>query len=409
MGWLQHFLILGVVVPYPRDVVGRGRVFELVGVGYPVRVAAAMAGVSCSAAWLWCAEVGGVLPRAAVDHGRFLSREERYEIARLRDARVGVREIARAVGRDPGTISRELARNGAARTGRYEPERAHTLAYARRRRPRPRKLAGNARLRQWVQGRLDVQDSPEQIAGRLPVVFPHDSGMRISHEAIYQAIYVRPVGQLRRQMRSHLRTGRTARRPRATRTARGAGPGRIVDAVSIHDRPEEVEGRLVPGHHEGDLIMGSVASNSAIGTIVERATGFVTLVHLPDGHHAAEVAAAVAAQVTQLPESMRKTLTWDRGSEMAAHKQLATDTGMKIYFADPYAPYQRGTNENTNGLLRQYFPKGSDLSVHTAEDLKTVANILNDRPRKRLGFLTPNEVMTSLITEDINRSVATIS
>jgi IS30 family transposase len=155
--------------------------------------------------------------------------------------------------------------------------------------------------------------------------------------------------------------------------------------------------------------MGSVASNSAIGTIVERATGFVTLVHLPDGHHAAEVAAAVAAQVTQLPESMRKTLTWDRGSEMAAHKQLATDTGMKIYFADPYAPYQRGTNENTNGLLRQYFPKGSDLSVHTAEDLKTVANILNDRPRKRLGFLTPNEVMTSLITEDINRSVATIS
>jgi IS30 family transposase len=245
-----------------------------------------------------------------------------------------------------------------------------------------------------------VQDSPEQIAGRLPVAFPDQPDMRISHEAIYQAIYVRPVGQLRRQMRSHLRTGRTAR---------GPGPGRIVDAVSIHDRPEEVEARLVPGHHEGDLIMGSVASNSAIGTIVERTTGYLTLVHLPDGHHATEVATAVAAQVTQLPETMRKTLTWDRGSEMAAHKQLASDTGMKIYFADPYSPYQRGTNENTNGLLRQYFPKGSDLSVHTADDLKRVADILNNRPRKRHRFRTPNEVMTSLIEQDLNRGVATIS
>jgi len=396
-------------VPYPRDVAGRRRVFELVRAGVPVRAAAVVAGVSCSAAWLWCAEVGGVMPRPAVDQGRFLSREERYEIARLCDAGAGVRRIARAVGRDPGTISRELARNGNRRTGRYEPERAHTLAHQRQRRPRPRKLAGHARLREWVQGRLDVQDSPEQIAGRLPVAFPDQPDMRISHEAIYQAIYVRPVGQLRREMRSHLRTGRTARRPRATRTARGAGPGRIVDAVSIHDRPEEVEARLVPGHHEGDLIMGSIASNSAIGTIVERTTGYLTLVHLPDGHHATEVAAAVAAQVTQLPESMRKTLTWDRGCEMAAHKQLATDTGMKIYFADPYAPYQRGTNENTNGLLRQYFPKGSDLSVHTADDLNKVADILNDRPRKRLGFLTPNEDMTSLIEQDLNRSVATIS
>ena len=405
---MQHFLILGVVVPYPRDVAGRRRVFDLLRAGYGVRDAAALAGVSRSAAWLWCAEVRRVIPTTAVLNARFLSREERYEIARLHDARAGVRAIARAVGRDPGTISRELARNRNRRTGRYEPERAHSLAAQRQRRPKVRTLAGNDRLRQWVQERLDVQDSPEQIAGRLPVQFPHDAGMRISHEAIYQAIYLRPVGQLRRQMRSHLRTGRTARRARASRTPRD-GRGSIIDAVSIHDRPEDVEARLVPGHHEGDLIMGSTASNSAIGTIVERTTGYLTLVHLPDGHCAAEVAAAVAAQVTQLPEPMRKTLTWDRGQEMARHKQLAAATGMRIYFADPYSPYQRGTNENTNGLLRQYFPKGSDLSVHTADDLKRVADILNNRPRKRHGYLTPNEVMTSLIEEDLNRGVATIS
>ena len=344
---MQHFLILGAFVPYPRDVAGRRRVFDLLRAGYRVDDAAAVAGVSRSAAWLWCAEVGGVLPRPAVDQGRFLSREERYEIARLRDAGAGVGRIARAVARDPGTISRELARNGNRRTGRYEPERAHRLAGQRRQRPKPRKLAANARLREWVQARLDVQDSPEQIAGRLPVTFPDQPEMRICHEAIYQAIYLRSVGLLRREMRSHLRTGRLTRRPRGVRGTRRDGRGTIPDAVSIHDRPEEVEGRLVPGHHEGDLIMGSVASNSAIGTIVERTTGYLTLVHLPDGHRAEQVATAIAAQVTQLPEPMRKTLTWDRGREMAAHKQLAAATGMNIYFADPYAPYQRGTNENT--------------------------------------------------------------
>jgi len=378
-------------------------VFDLVRAGYSKRAAAAMVGVSYSAVCLWCAEVGGVMPRVAAYHPRFVCREERYEIARLRDGGAGVRQIARAVGRDPGTISRELRRNRNERTLRYEPERADTLARQRQRRPRQRKLAVDARLREWVQQRLNVQDSPEQIAGRLVVQFPHDPAMRISHEAIYQAIYLRPVGQLRREMRSHLRTGRTARRPRATRTPRAG----IVDAVSIHDRPAEVADRLVPGHHEGDLIMGSIASNSAIGTVVERATGYLTLVHLPDGYRAAQVADAVASQLTRLPESMRKTLTCDRGTEMAQHKRLAAATGMNIYFADPYAPYQRGTNENTNGLLRQYFPKGSDLSVHTAADLAAVADILNNRPRKRLGFRTPNEEMTNLIQQDINRGVAT--
>jgi transposase, IS30 family len=399
---------VGVLVPYHRDQVGRRRVWDLLAAGYSLSDAAQAAGVSYASVKVWRAEVGGVMPRAAVYNPRFLDREERYEIGRLRDAGMGVRAIARAVGRDPATVSRELRRNRDLRTGRYQPERAHRLAHERQRRPKARKLTLNPRLHQAVQARLDVQDSPEQIAGRLKVDFPDDRAMQVSHETIYQAIYVRAVGQLRREMRSHLRTGRVVRRTRATRTPRSDNKGRIVDAVSIHDRPEEVEARLVPGHHEGDLIMGSTASNSAIGTIVERTTGFVTLVHLPTGHTAEQVAAAVAAQVTQLPEQMRKTLTWDRGQEMARHKQLAAATGMKIYFADPYSPYQRGTNENTNGLLRQYFPKGTDLAVHDAAELKRVADILNDRPRKRLGFRTPNEVMTSLIEQDINRGVATI-
>ena len=382
--------------------------FDAVRGGATVKAAAWSSGVSYSAALLWCREVGGVLPRPKIESPRFLTRDERYELARLRDAKLGVRAIARALRRDPGTVSRELFRNANARTGRYEPERAHTLAGQRRARPKPRRLAVNQPLREWVQERLDVQDSPEQIAGRLPVEFPDDPSMRICHEAIYQAIYLRPVGELRREMRSHLRSGQFARKPRAMRVSRSEHRA-LSDTVSIHERPEEVEGRLVPGHHEGDLIMGSRDSNSAIGTVVERTTGFLTLLHLPDGHGAEQLAAAIAAQVTQLPETMRKTLTWDRGKEMARHKQLAAVTGMKIYFADPYSPYQRGTNENTNGLLRQYFPKGSDLSVHDADELRRVADILNNRPRKRHRYRTPNEVMTNLIEQDINRGVATFS
>ena len=395
-------------MPYYPDWAGRRRVWDLLAAGYSLSETSVLAGVSYASVKVWRAEVGGVMPRAAVYNARFLDRDERYEIARLRDAGLGVRAVARAIGRDPGTVSRELARNSNHGTGRYQPERAHRLAHERQRRPKPRKLASNARLQKWVQTRLDVQDSPEQIAGRLKVDFPDDPAMHVSHEAIYQAIYLRSVGQLRREMRSHLRTGRLTRRTRAARTPRSDNRGRIVDAVSIHERPEEVEDRVVPGHHEGDLILGSLASNSAIGTIVERTTGFVTLVHLPDGHGAEQVAAAVAAQVTQLPAQMRKTLTWDRGKELARHKQLAASTGMMIYFADPYSPYQRGTNENTNGLLRQYFPKGSDLSKHGLDELRRVADILNNRPRKRHGYRTPNEMMASLIEQDINRGVATI-
>jgi IS30 family transposase len=396
-------------MPYPRDEFGRRGVFDAIRAGGSIKQAAASAGVSYSAALLWCREVGGVLPRAVIENPRFLSRDERYEIARLNDAGSGVRAISQALGRDPATVSRELRRNRNQATDRYEPERAHTLAGARRRRPKPRRLQTNQRLRDWVQERLNVQDSPEQIAGRLPIEFPDEPDMRISHEAIYQAIYLQPVGQLRREIRSHLRSGQFARKPRAARTSRTDRHRPLSDTVSIHDRPEEVEGRLVPGHHEGDLIMGSRESNSAIGTVVERTTGYLTLVHLPAGHGAEQVATAIAEQVTQLPATMRKTLTWDRGHEMARHKELAETTGMKIYFADPYSPYQRGSNENTNGLLRQYFPKGSDLSVHTVEELRRVADILNNRPRKRHGFRTPTEVMTSLIEQDIDRGVATFT
>jgi IS30 family transposase len=382
--------------------------FDLLREGRSTAQAAAVVGVSESAAYLWVAQVGGVIPKSVVYSPRFLDRDERYEIARLAEAGLGVRAIGRAIGRSPATISRELVRNRNARTGRYEPERAHTLAHERQRRPKPRKLVVNQRLREWVQERLDVQDSPDQIAGRLRRQFPDDPGMRISHEAIYQAIYLHAAGQLRREVRRHLRTGRLVRKPRATRTPH-AGQGHLPDAVSIACRPAEVAGRLVPGHHEGDLILGGTGTGSAIGTVVERATGFLTLIHLPDGHGAAQVATALAEQVSQLPECFRKSLTWDRGKEMAQHQRLAAATGLRIYFADPYSPWQRGTNENTNGLLRQYFPKGSDLSIHGPDELRRVQDILNNRPRKRLGYRTPTEAMTSLIQEDINQGVATIT
>jgi IS30 family transposase len=239
---------------------------------------------------------------------------------------------------------------------------------------------------------LDQRLSPQQVAGRLRVDFPEDGLMRVSHETIYRALYVHPRGELTRQLKAHLRTGRTVRR----RHGRVEHRGKIPGLVSIHERPEEVAERLVPGHHEGDLIKGSLASNSAIGTIVERHSGYLTLLHLPHGYDAEHLAAAVIEQMARYPTWFTKTLTWDRGSEMARHAKITQLTGIRVYFADPYSPQQRPSNENTNGLLREYFPKGSDLSIHTATDLQTVADQLNDRPRKRLGYLTPREVFTTL-------------
>src|SRR5215467_5077088 len=359
--------------------------------------AARAAGVSAGFAYGLHHKMGGVYRPPGVTYcDRYLDREERYELARLREAGLPLRQIAARLGRSPSTISRELARNGDRRTGGYLPEGAHRLAWERQRRPKPSKLSQNPVLRQEVQRMLRRRHSPEQVSGRLKVLFPDDPGMRVSHETIYQSIYLYPRGELRRELKACLRTGRAVRRRRGRREIRG----KIVDAVPIGQRPAEVEGRLVPGHHEGDLIMGSKASNSAVGTIVERTTGYLTLLPLHAGHDATSVADAIIEHMTALPPWFTKTLTWDRGSEAAQHQRVTAVTGIQVYFADPHAPWQRGSNENINGLIREYLPKGTDLSVHTAADLQAIAAELNDRPRKRLGFHTPNEAFAKLLAED---------
>jgi IS30 family transposase len=376
--------------------------------------------------------------------GRYLSFAEREEIAILRARGCGVREIARRIGRSPSTISRELRRNAATRSGGFE-YRATTAqwhAEMRARRPKPAKLAVNQQLREYVQDRLagvvqrpdgvavkgpDVawigrrhgrrKDrrwgrawSPEQISQRLRLEFPDDESMRVSHEAIYQSLYVQGRGALRRELTACLRTGRAVRVPRA-RTA-GRGKGFVTEEVMISQRPAEAADRAVPGHWEGDLILG--LNSSAIGTLVERSSRFTMLMHLPpmegrdgprgkhgpalSGHGAEAVRDAITAAITTLPEQLRRSLTWDQGSEMAQHAQLRIDTGLPIFFCDPRSPWQRGSNENTNGLLRQYFPKGTDLARHSPEDLAAVAEALNMRPRKTLGWRTPAEMLDEYLT-----------
>jgi IS30 family transposase len=307
-----------------------------------------------------------------------------------------VRQVAGRLRRSPSTVRRELARNADPRTGLYAPERAHGLARRRQRRPKASRLSRNPALRAAVQGMLDRRYSPEQASGRLKVDYPGDPSMQVSHETIYQSIYVYPRGELKRELKAGLRRGRDARRPRGRREGRG----KIVGAVPIGQRPPEAEGRLVPGHHEGDLVMGTVASNSAVGTVVERMTGFLTLLHLPDGHTADAVADAVTSRLAALPSWFASTLTWDNGKEMARHARITETTGVQVYFADPHSPWQRGSNENTNGLLREYLPKGTDLSRHTAEQLQAIEDELNDRPRKRLGYHTPREELAKLLEQD---------
>ena len=384
--------------------------------------------------------------------GRYLSLAEREEIAILRARGYGVREIARSLGRSPSTISRELRRNAATRGGKLEDRATAAQWHAERRAKRPKtaKLAANEDLRQYVQDRLagEVERpdgsavagpevrwigrrhgrradrrwgkawSPEQIAHRLRVDFPDDASMRVSHEAIYQALYIQGRGALRRELTACLRTGRALRVPRARRQARGKGF--VTDEILISERPAEAEDRAVPGHWEGDLILG--LSSSAIGTLVERSTRFVMLLHLPPmhdrgprvkngpalaGHGAEAVRDAIAVTITTLPDQLRRSLTWDQGSEMSQHAQLRIDTGLNVYFCDPHSPWQRGTNENTNGLLRQYFPKGTDLNRHTAEDLDAVAAALNGRPRKTLGWKTPAEALDEYLQSCQQANVAT--
>ena len=344
--------------------------------------------------------------------GRYLGFEEREELMVGLAAGLTQAQIARRLGRHPSTISRELARNcprrpgGQIRRPQYRASAAQTKAEERARRPKTAKLVAHQPLRDYVQAKLECRQrwSPEQIARRLPKDFPDDERMRVSHETIYQSIYVQGRGALRRELATCLRTGRALRKPHRRPDGRR---GRIKDMVMISERPAEIEDRAVPGHWEGDLIIGK-NGDSAIGTLVERTTRFCMLLHLTD-QKAETVREAIAAQILTLPEALRRTLTWDQGKELAGHSQLRIDTDIDVYFCDPHSPWQRGSNENTNGLLRQYFPKGTDLRVHSPRDVAEVADALNGRPRKTLGFDTPAEAMAALLSAAQTGGVATTS
>ena len=328
--------------------------------------------------------------------GRFLSVDERIVIADGLRAGRSQRSIAAELGRPPSTISREIARNSHPGSGDYRPHAAQDRAERRRPRPKTGKIAACPELRDLVQGMLDDRCSPEQISRRLRRDHPDRPELHVTHETIYQALYVQGRGELRRELARALRTGRAVRKPRRTGEARQ--PRFTHPMVMISERPAEVDDRAVPGHWEGDLIIGA-GGTSAIGTLVERATRFVLLVHLPARHDAETVRDGLIATIGTLPEHLRQSLTWDQGSEMGRHHEFSVATDMPVYFCDPHSPWQRGSNENTNGLLRQYFPKGTDLSVHSADDLAAVAAQLNRRPRKTLGWDTPAERLAKLLTE----------
>ena len=436
----------------------RRRFWALVAAGVPSEDAAMEVGVSQPVGFRWFREAGGMPPSHLAPSlkplsGRYLSFAEREEIALLRVQGHGVREVARRLGRAASTISRELRRNAATRGGNldYRATTAQWHAEGAARRPKRAKLAANAALRTYVQDRLagaviapdgaavpgpavpwkgrrhgrgqnrrwGMAWSPQQIAERLRFDHPDDESMRISHEAIYQALYVQGRGALKRELTACLRTGRALRVPRAR--SRGRGKSFITPEILISERPAEAKARAVPGHWEGDLILG--LQSSAIGTLVERTTRFTMLLHLPPmeghgaaprekngpalaGHGAEAVRDAITRTITSPPEQLRRSLTWDQGAEMAEHARLRIDAGLQVYFCNPHSPWQRGTNENTNGLLRQYFPKGTDLSAHGAEDLAAVAAALNSRPRKTLGWRTPAEALDAML-QSVQGGVAT--
>jgi IS30 family transposase len=434
----------------------RVRFWAAIARGVKTEDAAVEAGVSSPVAYRWFRHAGGVNPcLPPTVSGRYLSFAEREDISMWQVQKVGVREIARRLKRSPSTISRELRRNSSSRAYPpvYRASVAQWHAERRARRPKQAKLVGNDRLRDYVQKRLAgevktpagrvvgppgpkwngknkphrgdrrwVQGwSPEQIATRLPVDFPDDESMRISHEAIYQALYVQGRGALKRELVACLRTGRALRVPRAR--SRQKAWAHVTPDVVISERPAEAEDRAVPGHWEGDLLIG--LERSAIGTLVERTTRFTMLVHLPReegfgiiartkngpalaGYGAITMKNALTATMTSLPEQLRRSLTWDRGKELSAHAAFKVETGIPVFFADPHSPWQRGTNENTNGLLRQYFPKGTDLARWSAEEIEAVAAALNSRPRKTLGWKTPAEALNEHLQSLQNAGVATI-
>jgi IS30 family transposase len=423
--------------------------------GLKTEDAAREARVSAPVAFRWFRHAGGVNPcLSATVSGRYLSFVEREEIALLRAQGAGVREIARRLERSPSTVSRELRRNASTRTWRleYKASIAQWHAERRARRPKAAKLATNDRLRAYVQERLSgavrgergravgppgprwsgrnkprrgdrrwVQGwSPEQIASRLRIDFPDDLSMRISHEAIYQALYVQGRGALKRELVACLRTGRALRVPRAR--ARQKAWAHVTPEVMISERPAEADDRAVPGHWEGDLLIG--LERSAIGVLVERSTRYTVLIHLPRekgfgtiprtkngpplaGYGAVTMKNALASTMTTLPEQLRRSLTWDRGKELAQHAAFKVETGIPVYFVDPQSPWQRGTNENTNGLLRQYFPRGTDLARWSADEITAVAAALNSRPRKTLDWRTPAEALDEYLQSSQQAGVAT--
>jgi len=437
----------------------RRRFWAAIAAGMASEVAAIGAGVPQAVGTRWFRKAGGMPPamfaRSAKPlSGRYLSFAEREEIALLRVQGTTMQEVARQLGRAASTISRELRRNAATRSGGLEYRATTAQWHAERaaRRPKQAKLARSAALRTYVEERLagvvvapsgdpvpgPVVSwksrrhgprknrrwanawSPEQIARRLPVDFPDDETMRISHEAIYQALFVQGRGALRRELTACLRTGRVLRMPRAR--TRGRGKTFLSPEIMINQRPAEAADRIVPGHWEGDLILG--LGSSAIGTLVERTTRFTLLLHLPRmaghghearvqngpplaGHGAEAVRDAITRTIVTLPEQLRRSLTWDRGTEMTAHQDFTVATKVQVYFCDPHSPWQRGTNENTNGLLRQYFPKGTDLSVHNSEAIAAVAATLNARPRKTLDWKTPAEAFDQLVLSSNKDRVAT--
>jgi transposase, IS30 family len=372
----------------------------------------------------WFSQAGGVIPAYVLKPPgpRYLSFAEREEIFAGVERGDSIRLIARHLGRAPSTVLRELRRNmrhqlyrgrnriKAHASGKrrsipwiYRPSLAQLRADAKARRPKAAKLATNLLLRELVETKLKEQLSPEQISAQLRREFPSAMEMWVSHEAIYQSIYVQGRGALRRELAVCLRTGRALRRPHRKGNERR---GRIPGMVNISERPAEVEDRAVPGHWEGDLILGK-NGKSAIGTLVERSTRFLMLLHLPHGQSALEVQEAMLAATQRLPQALWKSLTWDQGNEMTRHAQISVATGLEIYFCDPAKPWQRGSNENTNGLLRQYFPKGTDLSLHSPDHLDFVSAQMNRRPRKTLGWDSPAETLDRLLSQPSSIDVAT--
>jgi IS30 family transposase len=370
----------------------RSEIERLIWSGETFATAAAAVGCSTKSIQRFLALTGGLKRRVKERSPLRLSLADREELSRGLVAGDSLRTIARRLRRAPSTVSREVAWSGP--RNRYRAWRAEAEAIRRGHRPKPAKLAVHSRLCREVERGLRAEWSPQQIAARLICDYPDDLDMRVSHETIYKTLFIQARGALRKELTACLRTGRAQRRPQM-RTEQSSA-GRLRNMILISARPPEVEDRAVPGHWEGDLIIGK-GGRSAIGTLVERRSRYVVLLHLPHGRTAEDVRAALTRQVSKLPAELRRTLTWDQGKEMADHVRFSTDTDMEVYFCDPHSPWQRGSNENTNGLLRQYFPAKADLSVHSAAHLNAIARKLNNRPRQTLGWMKPSEVFSRTV------------